>query len=146
MSSKPKFLIVKPKPLSRRISTAHPTFSRRNRHADMSYKGGTEYGTYKMRKKKFILKRQNLSFWFLANINTHFLKKQFKKKTLCTKMQQMKGEEEEMTQGDAKRWSRNYRGPSEIRVLCVILVWSFWSSKLGTTLVRGSRWMCHNLT
>ena len=34
------------KPFLGRLSIAHPTFARRNRHADMSSKGGMNYGTY----------------------------------------------------------------------------------------------------
>ena len=83
-----------PKPLSRRLRTAHPAFERMNRHADISSKGGTDHETYKMRKTFFF--KQKLSFLFLANIATHFFFKIFLK-ALCTKMQQVKREEEEMT-------------------------------------------------
>ena len=34
------------KPLSGRLSTPHPAFARRNRYADMSSKGGTDYENY----------------------------------------------------------------------------------------------------
>ena len=73
--------------------------------------------------------------FFIENIDTFFVKQFFL--TLCTRMQQMKVEEEEMTQGVAERWSKNYKGFSEIWDPSVILVWSSWSLKLRTVLVGG---------